>query len=78
MRTYLPGLDEEIKVFILEQFESEGSSLSVGDVFDRVSSKYDITSGRFFKIISELDKLRYISHTTEEKDGLIISVLRRL
>lgn len=78
MRTYLPGIEEDIKRFILEQFSSEGERHSIGDIFVRVTADYDITSGRFFKIISDLEKLRYIKHDTEEKADCNVSMLQRI
>ena len=78
MRTYLPGIEEDIKGFILDQFLEEGQRHSVGDIFVRVTKAYDITSGRFFKIISELEKLRYIKHDTETRNDCIVSMLQRV
>lgn len=78
MRTYLPGIEEDIKGFILDQFTKANQRHSIGDIFTRVTKAYDITSGRFFKIISELEKLRYIKHDTETRNECIISMLQRI
>ena len=78
MRSYLPGIEDQVKVFILEQFTSPGDRISVGGLYNKILKTYDITPGRFFRILSDLERNRYIGHETVENGEWTVSVLRRL
>jgi hypothetical protein len=81
MRSYKPGemnRSEDIKIFILNQFSNHGDRKSVGDVFEKTKTEFDISSWRFFEFLGDLEKKKYLAHETVKSDEWTVSVLRRL
>lgn len=81
MRSYRPGemnRAEDIKIFILNLFKDHGDRRSVGSVFEKTKAEFDISPGRFFEYLGDLEKKKYIAHETVKSDQWTVSVIRRL
>lgn len=80
MRSYKPGemnRSEEIKIFIIDLF-GEDDQRSVGAVFETVKKEFDIRPGLFFEYLGDLEKKKYISHSTVKSGEWTVSVIKRL
>jgi hypothetical protein len=81
VRSYKPGdysRAEEVKIAILNLFKSNDDRLSVGQIYEEISSKYQIKDGIFFEYLGYLENKKYLAHEVVKEGNWSVSVMRRL
>ncbi|MCB0278155.1 MAG: winged helix-turn-helix domain-containing protein [Calditrichaeota bacterium] len=81
MRSFKPGemdRSDETKVRILNQFKDEGDRRSVGALYNLINEEQNLSPGRFFRYLSELEQKGYIAHETLKAGDWTVSIIRRL